>query len=130
MRVLLAGAVVYAAAGCGGDKGAPPQSPSPRSALTEKEKITALLEAVEKTEDVVLIRNNVEYPAWAGRQWLERKLAATTEPIRTAEEFIETVATGSWKTGQAYRIKFADGRTTESAYWLRARLAEIERGAH
>jgi len=100
-----------------------------RPALTEKQTITALLEAISKSQNLTFIRNDKEYPTYAARQLMEGKLKKAGNPVKTAENFIEQVGTRSSTTGRVYLIKFADGRTTESAFWLRARLKEIEQGA-
>jgi hypothetical protein len=96
--------------------------------LTEKQKIAALLDVVEKSK-ATFIRNDQEYPPAAARQLMEYKLNKAGEQIKTAQEFIEQLATRSSTTGRIYQIKLADGRITESAFWLRARLVEIERRA-
>ena len=94
--------------------------------LSEKQKIAALLDVIEKSQ-ATFIRNDQEYPAPAARQLMEYKLKAAADQIKTAQDFIEQVAARSKTTGRVYLVKSADGRTTESAFWLRARLAELER---
>jgi len=94
--------------------------------FTEKDKIAALLGAVEKSK-ATFIRNDQEYPASAARQLMEYKLKKTGDQIKTAQDFIDQLATRSSTTGRVYQIRLPDGRTTESAFWLRAHLAEIER---
>ncbi len=104
-------------------------APAPaKAALTEQEKIAALLDAVAKAKDLAFVRNDTEWPASAARQLMESKYAKAKDKIRTAEEFIDQIASRSSTTGRAYLVKFKDGRTTESAYWLRAKLKEIEAG--
>ena len=94
--------------------------------MSEKQKIAALLDAIEAAKGVTFIRNDEEYPAWAARQWIERKYVKYGAGIQTADEFIKRTASRSETTGRPYLIRLPDGRTTESAYWLRPRLAEIE----
>ena len=107
---------------------AQPKTAAPAaSALSEKQKIAALLGVIEKSPDI-FVRNDEEYPSPAARQLMEYKLKAAGDGIKTANDFIEQVATRSKTTGRVYMVKMSDGRTTESARWLRARLAEIERG--
>jgi len=98
------------------------------SALTERQKIAALLDVIGKAKGIKFIRNDVEYPASAARRLMEGKSDKAGDKIETAEDFIEQVGTRSLTTGRVYQVKLADGRTTESAFWLRARLREIEQG--
>ena len=110
----------------------PKPTPAPaaaRPALNEKQKIAALLSVIEGAKDVTFIRNDSEYPSSAARRLMEAKMERAAGRINTAQDFIEQVATKSNTSGRAYMIKLADGRTTESAFWLRARLSEIEQGA-
>ena len=106
----------------------PPLPIAAPAALTERQKIAALLDTVEKAGDLVFIRNDQEYPASAARRLMDYKIDAAGDDVTTAEDFIRKVATRSKTTGRSYQVRFADGRTTESAFWLRARLAEIEGG--
>jgi len=116
-------------------KPAPAAQPKPagtaaaRPAVNEKQKIAALLSVIEGAKDVTFIRNDSEYPSSAARRLMEAKMERAAGRINTAQDFIEQVATKSNTSGRAYMIKLADGRTTESAFWLRARLSEIEQGA-
>jgi len=102
------------------------QTKPPDSPLTEKRKIAALLDAIEKSK-ATFIRNDLEYPPSVARQLMEYRIKAAGDRIKTAQDFIDHLATRSSTTGRPYQIKLPDGRTTESALWLRARLAEIER---
>ncbi|MCX8037017.1 MAG: DUF5329 domain-containing protein [Candidatus Sumerlaeia bacterium] len=112
----------------GGVTAAPVGSSPAKTALTEQQKIAALLDAVSKAKDLTFIRNDAEWPASAARQLMESKYGKAKDNIKTVEEFIEQIASRSSTTGRVYQVKFKDGRTTESAYWLRARLKEIEAG--
>jgi hypothetical protein len=96
---------------------------------TEKQKIARLLEMLEKAEGLTFIRNDAEYPSTAARKWMEYKLGKTTDTITTANDFIDKIATRSKQSGRPYLVRLPDGQTTESAHWLRARLAQIERTA-
>ena len=104
------------------------QPEAARPAKTEKQKIAALLDVIAKTKGIEFVRNDRAYPSSAARRLMEGKLEKAGDQIKTAQDFIEHIATRSSTSGRVYQIKIADGRTTESAYWLRARLKEIERG--
>ncbi len=103
-------------------------APAKAAALTESQKIAALLDAIAKAKDITFIRNDAEWPAAAARQLMESKYGKAKDKIRTADAFIDQIASRSSTTGKVYQVKFKDGRTTESAFWLRARLREIEAG--
>jgi hypothetical protein len=45
--------------------------------------------------------------------------------VRSAEDFIDRVASFSSTTSEPYRIRFADGREVPSALYLRAELAKL-----
>ncbi len=66
--------------------------------LTEEQKIQALLEAVE-TSGVQFIRNGTAYGGKEARSHLELKLSRAGGRIKTAEHFIEYLATKSSMTG-------------------------------
>jgi hypothetical protein len=44
----------------------------------------------------------------------------------TARDFIDQLASKSWKTGNDYHVKLKDGRTPTAARWLTDKLEEIE----
>ncbi|MEQ9364627.1 MAG: DUF5329 family protein [Leptospirales bacterium] len=96
--------------------------------LTEAQKIDLLIQRVE-TSGGTFVRNGSEHSAEAAAAHMRLKLSRAGSVIKTAENFIQYIATKSSFTGVAYRIKFPDGREYKSADWLRARLAEIERAA-
>ena len=54
---------------------------------------------------------------------LRLKLDRAGARIKTAEQFIAFCATGSSISGQKYRIRLADGRTLDTAEFLRGKLA-------
>ena len=87
--------------------------------------INALIVRVEHARGVVFIRNGSEHSAVEAAAHLRRKLAAAHGRIATSEQFIDHVGTRSSLTGIAYRVRFADGRETDSATWLRQLLREL-----
>lgn len=93
--------------------------------LTEQQKIEKLLAAISASK-AVFIRNGIEYGADSAVSHMRLKLSRSGGMIRTADQFIEHIATKSSMTGIAYYIKFEDGTKVKSAEWLRARLKEIE----
>lgn len=101
-------------------------------ALTEMEKIDALISAVEKS-DVVFIRNGQEHSNVDAAKHLRDKLnTAIRSPFApkksdwTAMMFIDRIGSKSSSSGKEYYIKLPDGSQTKAKDWLIARLKQIE----
>ena len=99
-----------------------------RKAPTEKEKIEALLKAVEQMTDAKFVRNGTAYEGKAAADHMRRKWKKVEKDVQTARDFIRLAGTKSYETGEVYKVRFKDGREVESATWLTERLEEIERG--
>ena len=100
---------------------APPPAAEPPSRLTEKERIDALIATVEASS-VVFIRNGREHDAKKAASHLRRKWSHAKGRIKTAEQFIDKIASRSSMSGKAYQIREEDGTLVNSGDWLRARL--------
>lgn len=120
---------------------APPAAPAPATAsvparpallpaLTESQKIDALIASVEHLPGAVFIRNGSEYDATKAAAHLRMKRDYAGKRIKTAEQFIEKLATESSMTGKPYKIRFADGRTVDSAVYFHEQLRRLEAGRH
>lgn len=94
--------------------------------MSERDKIQALLNRIE-TSELIFIRNGSEYSSRDARKHLDLKLSRAGSAIRTADQFITHIATGSSWTGTPYYIKLRDGSVVKSARWLRTILAELEK---
>jgi hypothetical protein len=106
-----------------------PASPRPATAaphLSEAAKIQALIGSIEHLNGAVFIRNGTEHDASEAAAHLRRKLDYAGSKVKTAQQFIDRLATGSSMTGKPYKIRFADGRTVESAVFLREQLRKLE----
>ncbi|MHC4953117.1 MAG: DUF5329 family protein [Planctomycetota bacterium] len=90
---------------------------------TERERIESLLQAVA-VANVTFIRNGKEYEGEEASAHLRRKWEAVGDRIRTAEQFIEHLASRSSMSGRLYQIRLTDGTVVETRQWLRERLAE------
>lgn len=101
-------------------------APVPARALSEAEKIQALIASVEKLPGAVFIRNGTEHDAVKAAEHLRRKLGYAGKRVKTAEQFIQHLATGSSMTGKPYKIRFADGHSVESAAYFREQLRRLE----
>lgn len=95
--------------------------------LTEAEKIDRLIAHVTGLQGAVFIRNGKEHGPAEAAKHLQRKREAAEEQCDTAEEFIRVCASFSSRSGEAYLIRFADGRTRTAEDVLRERLAALER---
>lgn len=90
----------------------------------EQKRIDYLVHVVADLKGAQFIRNGVGYDAAKAAEHLERKLHYAGERIATAEQFIDKVGTASSMTGTKYLIRLPDGKTMESAEFLRGELAK------
>ncbi len=104
---------------------APQHSLAGDTAARERERIHALLDALERS-GLEFIRNGFTHTAREARAHLEMKLDRAGGRVTTAEQFIRHCATRSSLSGRPYLVRLADGSTVHAADWLRARLAEID----
>jgi hypothetical protein len=88
--------------------------------------IAELLRYVEQS-DVRFIRNGSDYGAKEGAEHLRSKLAKAGSKVKTAEDFIEGIASKSYLSGEKYLVKFKDGHTEPTGDWLRAHLAAVRK---
>lgn len=112
----------------GGVAAAAPAAPAAATApaLSERAKIDALIASVGQLRGAVFIRNGTEHDSAKAAAHLRRKLGAAGKRVKTADQFITYLATGSSMTGKPYKIRFADGRTVESADYFREQLRRLE----
>lgn len=94
--------------------------------VSEASRIEALLEAMKSSEGLVFIRNGKEYGSAEAADHLRGKWKATADRVRTAEQFIEFLATKSSISGKPYEIRLKDGTVVPSARWLTERLDQRE----
>jgi hypothetical protein len=88
--------------------------------------ITELLRYVEQA-DARFIRNGSAYSAKEGADHLRAKLAKAGGKVKTAEDFIEGIASKSYLSGEKYLVKFRDGHTEPTGDWLRAHLTAVRK---
>ena len=107
----------------------PPVVPRPGTVvphMTEAAKIQALIASVEHLQGATFIRNGSEYDAKAAADHLRQKLDYAGHRIKTAEQFIDKLATSSSMTGIPYKIRYANGTTVESAVYFHEQLRKLE----
>jgi len=90
----------------------------------ERARIAYLIDSVAELHDARFIRNGVEYDAGQAADHLRLKLRHAGTRVSTAADFIACCATGSSMSGARYQIRFSDGRTVDTAEFLRARLVQ------
>ena len=95
-------------------------------ALSERQKIEALIERLEGLKDGVFVRNGQAYDAKAAGQFIRSRWKSREREIKTAADFIEKAASVSSTSGKPYLIRFKDGREVESGTFLRDELKKIE----
>lgn len=94
----------------------------PSFAADEKARIEGLITHVEQLKGASFIRNGKSYEAKDAAKFLRRKWQSKEKEIKTAEQFIEKVATVSGTTGKPYKIKFNDGREVKCGDYLKEQL--------
>lgn len=91
----------------------------------ERQRIEALIGAVERRTDVTFIRNGRSYSAAAAAQFLRGKWRDREADVCSADDFIAKAASFSSTTGNPYLVRLRDGRKVPAAEFFRARLAEL-----
>jgi len=87
----------------------------------EKEKINYLLDSIEQS-GAIFVRNGAEHSSKKAREHLELKLKRGGKYAKTAEDFIDNLASKSSFTGELYIMKFPDGKIVNSGDWLKRQL--------
>jgi hypothetical protein len=114
IAMLLAGAAAAVQAG-----------PSP----AEMARIERLLAMIGTRRDMRLVRNGTEHDTDTAVSFLRGKLKHYGSDIRTAEEFIDRLASRSSTTGQLYWVRLSDGREIPAGDFLRIELARLDKAA-
>lgn len=96
------------------------------SVLTEAQKVERLLEYIRGLEGATFIRNGSEHSCKEAADHLEAKWKKHMSKIRTAEGFITELASASGMTGDPYKIKFADGTTSNAKEVLLQELKRLD----
>jgi len=95
-------------------------------AVTEKQKIDALIEHVGELKDAKFIRNGSSYEPATAVRFLRGKWNANKAEVKTARDFIDKVATKSGTSGKPYLMRYSDGKEIPSREFLLAELKKIE----
>jgi len=95
--------------------------------LTEDQKIRQLIKYISGLDGAVFIRNGDEHAAQEAAEHLEMKWQKAGRRVKTAEDFIEKVASKSFLSGKPYHIKLKSGKQYTSEELLRQELRKIEK---
>jgi hypothetical protein len=109
----------------GGAAGAVLAAPS----SAEMARIERLLVMIGTRRDMRLVRNGSEHDTDTAVSFLRGKLRHFGSDIKTAEEFIERLASRSSTTGQLYWVRLSDGRQIPAGDFLRIELARLDKAA-
>jgi hypothetical protein len=93
--------------------------------LTEKEKIELLIASIENLENAKFYRNGTLYDAKSAAEHLRMKLGKAGDRVKTAQDFIEVIASKSSMTGENYKIVFTDGKEINTSKFLYDKLESI-----
>lgn len=90
-------------------------------------RIGHLISNVESLKGAVFIRNGTEYDTKAAAGHLRMKLGKAGKKVKTAEEFIEGIASESSSSGKPYQIRKSDGTVVNTRTYLYARLKDYDK---
>ena len=92
----------------------------------EQGRIDYLINSLGQLHNAVFIRNGTEYNSGAAQNHLRQKLRVAGERIQTAEQFIQYCASESSMSHKPYQIRFADGKSQNTADYFGGKLREYD----
>jgi hypothetical protein len=96
--------------------------------MSERERIEWLLSQIELDEGATFFRNGAEHSPQAAADHLRSKWKAAGDEVKTADDFIEKIASESSLSGEPYRVRLDDGTEVLAGDYLRQELSKIEDG--
>ena len=96
-----------------------------RAPLSEGAKIDHLINYIGNLAGATFVRNGKDYGATEAAKHLQHKREKAGDKVKSADDFIRLCASHSYLSGEAYLIRFADGRTRTAEDVLREELARI-----
>ncbi|SHM21989.1 DUF5329 family protein [Rhizobacter sp. OV335] len=93
----------------------------------ERARIERLIAFVAGQTGLKFVRNGGAYSPADAAKFLRGKFDKMGEHVTTAQQFIDEIASRSSTTGQAYQIRFADGRSLPVAQFLGDELKRMDR---
>jgi hypothetical protein len=94
--------------------------------ITEEQKIEKLIQYIENS-DAIFIRNGEEFNAKDAAEHLRMKRKKAGKKVKTAKDFIDFVASKSYMSGEAYKMKFKNGSIINARDMLYNELRKIEK---
>ncbi len=95
--------------------------------LTESQKVEQLIAFVSSMKGATFIRNGSKHSCQEAAEHLRTKWEKHKDKVKTAEEFIDKLASKSGMSGEDYLIQFKDGHTETSAAVLYRKLKQLEK---
>lgn len=93
--------------------------------MTEAAKIDHLINHIGNLAGATFVRSGKDYGATEAARHLQSKREKAGDRVRTADDFIRLCASHSVLSGEAYLIRFKDGRTRTAEDVLREELARL-----
>ncbi|MDR0769733.1 MAG: DUF5329 domain-containing protein [Burkholderiales bacterium] len=101
--------------------------PAQACAMSEEEKIATLIESIGNTpEGTQFVRNGKAYGVAEATSHLNHKYSRVKSKVKTAEDFIKHVASGSSVSGEAYLIRYPDGTSVTAAVFFTEKLRGLK----
>jgi len=94
--------------------------------ITEEQKIEKLIQYIENS-GAIFIRNGEEFNAKDAAEHLRMKRKKAGKKVKTAKDFIDFVASKSYMSGEAYKMKFKNGSILNARDMLYNELRKIEK---
>ena len=94
--------------------------------ISEEQKIEKLIAYIENN-NVKFIRNGSEYSPKQAAEHLRMKRRKAGSKIKTAEDFIDHIASKSYVSGEPYQMKFSNGSVINTRDILYHELKMIEK---
>jgi len=96
------------------------------TALSEKEKIEALINLVSQLKTAKFVRNGWTYSADTAATFLRLKWQANDAIVKTARDFIDRIGSMSGTSGKPYLVRLKDGTEVHSREFLLGELKKLE----
>ncbi|MDR2860966.1 MAG: DUF5329 family protein [Syntrophobacterales bacterium] len=97
-------------------------------AAGEEERIKTLIAAVKDTPaGTQFIRNGKAYSADEAASHLNLKYSRAKTRVKTAEDFVKYVASGSSVSGEEYLLRYPDGTAVTARAFFTERLRKLEK---
>ncbi|MBC5773934.1 DUF5329 family protein [Pontibacter sp. KCTC 32443] len=93
---------------------------------SESEKITYLIQCIRTMKGATFIRNGSEHSCQEAADHLKAKWEKHASKIKSAEDFITHLASKSSSSGEAYKIRYPDGREEPTAEVLYQALEQLK----